>query len=269
MILVATHGQRRRRACIEGPAETIGPRWRVWIHRLALVALVLTLLVSGSLAVAWMLTPGVGDVRARIRAELRSTGTSDPVLANPPRVASALIATEDSRFYSNPGVDLLSLPRAAVGAIDSGSEQGGATLEQQLAKMVYPPTVNTNSAVAQTEQAVLALKLDTDYSKAQILQMYLAVVYFGHGYYGLNAASTGYFNRPPDTLSWAQASLLAGLVQAPTAYDPLQHYALARQRERHVLDRLAATGKLTMTQANAAFAAPLAAGLNRCSVAWT
>jgi penicillin-binding protein 1A len=87
--------------------------------------------------------------------------------------------------------------------------------------------------------------------------MYLSAIYFGNGYYGVLAASEGYFGLPPDQLSWAQASLLAGLPQAPTMLDPLQHLALARQRQSYVIDRLVATGVLTRAQAAAAAAAPL------------
>jgi len=83
------------------------------------------------------------------------------------------------------------------------------------------------------------------------------VAYFGHGYYGLEAASCGFFGRRPDRLSWPQAAVLAGLVQAPTAYDPLSHPLLARSRETHVIARLVATDVLTARQAAAALAVPL------------
>jgi membrane peptidoglycan carboxypeptidase len=82
-------------------------------------------------------------------------------------------------------------------------------------------------------------------------------VYFGHGFYGLTAAATGYFGVSPAHLSWAQASMLAGLVQAPSAYDPIDHLSAGRLRQRHVLDRLVATQVLSTAQADAAFAAPL------------
>jgi penicillin-binding protein 1A len=83
------------------------------------------------------------------------------------------------------------------------------------------------------------------------------VAYFGQGYYSLGAASCGYFGVPPAGLTWPQAALLAGAVQAPTAYDPLSHPAQARAREAHVLSRLVATGVLTAPQASAALAQPL------------
>jgi len=90
-----------------------------------------------------------------------------------------------------------------------------------------------------------------------VLRLYLAEVYFGHGFYGLPAAARGYFGVAPAALSWAQASMLAGLVLAPSAFDPLHDLPAARARERHVLNRLVATHVLSSAQADAAFAAPL------------
>ena len=95
------------------------------------------------------------------------------------------------------------------------------------------------------------------YHKAQILDMYLNAVYYGNGYWGDAAAARGYFGTTPASLDWAQAAMLAGLPQAPSAYDPLEHYALAKQRQRHVLDQLVVNHYLTRRQADAAYAEPL------------
>jgi penicillin-binding protein 1A len=104
---------------------------------------------------------------------------------------------------------------------------------------------------------MLGIKLELSYPKAEILRMYADVAYFGHGYYGLAAASCGYFGVTPAGLNWPQAALLAGLMQAPTADNPVAHYAAARVRESHVLGRLVAMGKLTPAQARGAYAQPL------------
>jgi membrane peptidoglycan carboxypeptidase len=207
-------------------------------------------------AVLWPLTPSVRDAEHRIAVRLSSHGAEDPsALPRPDKVGIAVIATEDSRFYSHHGLDGLGVLRAAGSAI-SGSHHdfGGATLDQQLAKNLY----TSNSFAAKIEQVVLSFKFEAQYSKQQILEMYLSEVYFGHGFYGLAAASRGYFGVAPADLTWAQASVLAGLVQAPSAYDPYQHRALAKSRQRHVLDRLVATKTLTAQQADAAYRAPLA-----------
>jgi membrane peptidoglycan carboxypeptidase len=87
--------------------------------------------------------------------------------------------------------------------------------------------------------------------------MYVDVVYYGHGYYGIAAASTGYFGVPVDRLTWAQAAMLAGLPQAPSLLDPFRNPALAKQRQDYVLGRMAASGVLSETAADAAAAAPV------------
>jgi membrane peptidoglycan carboxypeptidase len=109
--------------------------------------------------------------------------------------------------------------------------------------------------VATLRDIVLGVKLSLDYSKPQILDMYLNAVYYGHGYWGDAAAARGYFGTTPTALRWA--AMLAGLPAAPAAYDPLVHYPLAKQRQRHVLDQLVVNHYLTAAQARAAYAEPL------------
>lgn len=233
------------------------PRGRVWRVVRGLVALALTLALLAAVAVAalWPLTPGVADAGHRVSADLASNGARPlAALPQPDRVGQAIIATENSRFYADPGLDPLGLLRAAQGAV-TGENTGAATLEQQLTKRLWTP--GDGGLWAKVEDAELALKLDVRYPKDQILRMYLSDVYFGHGHYGLTAAARGYFGLSPDQLDWAQASLLAGLVQAPTAYDPYRHLTLAKQRQRHVLDRLVATHRISAAEADAAYAAPL------------
>jgi len=99
-------------------------------------------------------------------------------------------------------------------------------------------------------QAVLGVKLDATYSKAQILQMYAQVLYFGQGFYGLHDASCGYFNTPPRNLTWSQASLLVALPEAPSNYDLDTDPQLGAQLQAHVLNRLVAAGALTRAEAD-------------------
>ena len=226
-----------------------------WLRRAAVTVLVVPALAAVGLVTLWPLTPSVGDAEHRIAALLAVHGEKDPhALPVPDPVGTAVIATEDSRFYLHRGIDPIAVGRAAFRFGTGASDPGGATLDQQLAKNLYAP--DASGPAAKVEQVELAVKLDTTYPKQQILQMYLAVVYFGHGLYGLSAAARGYFGLPPSELSWAQASLLAGLLQAPSAYDPYVHPDLARQRQRHVLSRLVATGVLTQAASATAYAAP-------------
>lgn len=204
---------------------------------------------------AWPLTPSVADAEQRIATRLAAHGAVDPhVLPVPDRVGVAIIATEDSRFRSHWGVDALGVLRAVLHLAGRSQDSGGATLDQQLAKNLW---TGDGGLLVKAAQVELAFKLEASYSKDQILQMYLAEVYFGHGFYGLDMAARGYFGVAPAALTWAQASLLAGLVQAPSAYDPYAHLDLAKQRQRHVLDRLVATHRLTTQEADQAFQAAL------------
>ncbi len=222
--------------------------------RRLLTAVVSLLLLTGiGFGLLLALTPGVGDAPARVATQTRGGGL---LVGSPPlRVQQALVATEDSRFYSHSGVDPIGSLRAVLGPLLGQADPGGATLDQQLAKLLY--TGGRRTLTDRIEQVALAVKIDHRYSKPEILRLYLDTAYFGHSYTGIAAAARGYFGRRPQDLSWTQASMLAGLVQAPSAYDPFTHLALARSRQRHVLDRLVATRVLTRSAADAAYAAPL------------
>jgi len=200
-------------------------------------------------------TPSVGNAEALARAQDRAHGAVFPGPPVPPRFAAAIVATEDHRFGSEPGIDPFAVGRVVAARLTGGIDQGGATIYQQLAKMLY--TRGRSGVAVELEQITLAVKLAMSYTPRQVLQMYTGVAYFGNGDYGLAAASCGYFGVAPAQLSWPQAALLAGLVQGPSADDPLRHPDRARQREGHVLGRLVAVGKLTRAQAAAALGEPL------------
>lgn len=232
-----------------------GRRRHRWLRRLVATIVVLVVVVGLAVGALLVLTPPVGDAEARVAAAAASHHVPDPLGPPPVRVAAALVAVEDSRFYSEPGVDPLAAGKLLLVPVLGPGEAPGATLDQQLAKNLY--THGRSTARDQAEQFGLALKLDAAYSKPELLRMYLNTVYFGHTFYGVTAASEGYFGVTPDRLSWPQAAMLAGLMQAPTAYDPYAHPQLALSRRAHVLDRLAATGTLTAAQAAAYAATPL------------
>lgn len=205
-----------------------------------------------------IVTPPVDDAQqiafnlAKTR-EVLEEGTPPPR-----RFVEALVATEDQRFFwvIDPGVDPVALARVAYGTLAGHhGDLGGSTITQQLAKMLYFP--HRHDFVAKLEQVTLAIKLHFAYSRQEILTLYADVAYFGDGYYGLAAASCGYFGRPPADLGWAQAATLAGAVNAPSADDPRTHGTRARERAEHVFDRLVAVSVLTRVQADAALAQPL------------
>jgi membrane peptidoglycan carboxypeptidase len=236
---------RARRA----PKARTGRRWPRRLFKTFLVIIILLVVVCGAL---WVFTPSVSNAPALVQEQAVSHGISYPGVQPPERFTQALVATEDHRFYTNPGVDLLAVARLVWGNITGHPDQGGSTLEQQLAKNLY--TNGRSGFTVETEQVVLAVKLDLHYSKPQILQMYAEIAYYGNNYYGLQQASCGYFGVQPADLSWPEAAFLAGVVNAPTADDPRTNPQNARNREIHVVDRLIATGVLTQAQGKSVLA---------------
>lgn len=223
---------------------------RSWVRRIA--ALMLFLLVCAGVVTAELvyLTPSVDDAERRTQAITRAHGTDESERAAP-RFAAALIATEDAGFRDHHGVDAIGVARYTVTKVTGGGEAAGSTLNQQLAKQLYygGEAEGIRDKIA---QLTLGAKLDARYAKEEILRMYSSVAYFGHGYYGVESASEGYFGVRPDQLNWGQAALLAGLVQAPAAYDPYERPDLAQQRKEHVLSRLVETGRLSPAEAREA-----------------
>jgi membrane peptidoglycan carboxypeptidase len=226
-----------------------------WLFRLTATVLVLILLALLGLGALLLFTPSVTDAPARAQAIDVQHHVVYPGPPVPYRFAAALVSTEDHRFYSEPGIDPFAVARLIRGRLTDRPDQGGATLYQQLAKMLYAP--GQSGLLVEAEEAGLGIKLGLTYPKAQILRMYADVAYYGHHYYGLAAASCGYFGVTPARLSWPQAAMLAGLMQAPSADDPIDHPAEGRARQAHVLQRLVATGVLTQVQADQALRQPL------------
>jgi membrane peptidoglycan carboxypeptidase len=241
-----------------GPAAPrSGRRWArrllLWVIGVGASLVLLAIMAFGGLMIV---TPSVGNAQALVRAQDLAHHVAYPGPPVPARFATSLVATEDKRFYSEPGIDLFAVGRVGISYLTGHGFQGGATLYQQLAKLLY--TNGSSATVAdEAEQVALAVKLNLTYPKQQILQMYADVAYFGHGFYGLAAASCGYFGVPPAGMSWPQAALMAGMVQGPSVDDPLTNPANARAREVHVVGRLVATAKLTPAQGRAALAVPL------------
>lgn len=227
--------------------------------RRKIVAVMAALFIVAGLAIALAVfaTPTAAEAVALVKAAARRHGTAYPGPEPPERFVAALIATEDQRFYSplDPGIDPFAVGRVILGWMTGRPDQGGSTIEQQLAKMLYTP--EQTGPMVELEQMALAIKLNFAYPKAEILSMYAEVAYFGHGHYGLGSAACGYFGRQPAELSWAQAAMLAGVVNAPTALDPRTHPRSAHEREAHVFARLVAVGDLAQGQADAALARPL------------
>lgn len=157
---------------------------------------------------------------------------------------AATLAAEDRNFYHHGAVDSGSTLRALwVDVTSGGLNEGGSTITQQLVKIQL--LTPQKSLERKVHEMVLAVALEQRFSKDQILAMYMNRVYYGHGAYGIGAAARTYFSKDAKDLTPAQAALLAGLIQAPTAYDPTAHYDLAQQREQYVLQGMLATNALS------------------------
>lgn len=254
--IVATADEHDGRRDFAGSSRQLGRhRARRWLIRAAIAGFVLAMVLSLAAFGFELALPSVRGAPARVAAIVRAHHGKIDALPAPARLAAAVVAVEDRHFFSNVFMDVFDgMARGALATVRQAGDPGGSTIDQQLAKQLYPRSVGLGGTL---EEIGLGVKLSVTFSKPQILGMYLNSIYYGHGYWGDATAALGYFGTDPDHLSWAQAAMLAGLPQAPSDYDPVQHLALAKKRQRHVLDMLVVNHVLNRAQADAAYRAPL------------
>ncbi|MEX1128974.1 MAG: PBP1A family penicillin-binding protein [Vicinamibacterales bacterium] len=168
----------------------------------------------------------------------------------PKHVRDAFVAVEDHRFYRHLGVDPIALGRAVVRNFSTGSVQGGSTLTQQLARTLF--LSNQKSYGRKIREAILALNIDAQLTKDQILELYLNRIYLSAGVYGVETMSRHLFERPAKSLSLAEAALLAGLARAPSALSPWSNLDGAIARSHVALTRMREEGFITEAQERAA-----------------
>ena len=193
-----------------------------------------------------------------VMATLRSALNRQPVALDQisPVLIDAVLDTEDHSFWLHGGMDVESVVRAMLADVNAGAVvQGGSTIAEQLVKGLYLTDQKTISR--KVREAVLAERLEDKYSKAQILDAYLNFVYLGNGAYGVQAAAKEYFDKGADRIDVAQAALLAGLIQAPSGYDPITNPLGARERRSEVLSRMVLYKSITPAQAVIANETPL------------
>lgn len=224
---------------------------------------VLVLLISGWLAYALLTSnlPPIDDLVTRVHGRLAARGGLYVHLDQiPGSVQEATIVTEDERFPSHAGVDLIGIARSILDDLTHHCLcEGGSTITQQLAKQIY---LDGNDATfrRKLDASLLATQIERHYSKDKILELYLNTAYYGHGAYGAGTAAQLYWRRPIGQVDLAQAAMLAGLPQAPSSYDPLDHPRAAIERRAQVLSRLLSTGRISAQQAALAGAQPVAVG---------
>jgi len=227
------------------------------IRRIGAVIAVLAAVVAPVVVTLWVSTPDVSDVQARVAAVTREHGV---LLLRPDQVpdllAQAVVATEDSRFYSHHGLDTVGLARAVVyDATNRCLCEGGSTITQQLVKQLY--LNNSDRGRDKVTDMVLALKVEQVLSKQQIMADYLSEIATGFGRYGVAAAACAYFHAPLGNLTVGQYALLAGVTQAPSVYDPTVNPSAAEQRRSAVLRDMVNERYITAAQAAAADQEPV------------
>ena len=169
-----------------------------------------------------------------------------------PDLVNALIAIEDVRFYEHSGIDKRALFRVAFGVFTGDTDKGGgSTLTQQLAKNLFPREENLSKSklvIRKFQEWVTATKLEYNYSKDEILAMYLNTVFFGHNAYGIKKATETFFGKEPNELNIEEAAMLAGIVNAPTKFSPKRNPDNALRRRNLVLKRMETNGFITEQQ---------------------
>src|ERR1700720_2856138 len=222
------------------------------------------LLVLGAFYFAWSLTfdlkdvgkiperSSVFDMDGRIYSRLRG---ENRILIESGKISrpfkSALLAREDSRFYEHFGIDPVGIARAFMRDIAHlRVREGGSTITQQLARNSFP--LGGRNLSRKILEAFVALRIESAYSKAQILEFYANRIYFGSGVYGLETASQAYFGKSSSDLTLPEAALLAGLIRSPNRYSPRTNIVGATAQRDEVLDRMAELKFISSSQASAA-----------------
>lgn len=171
----------------------------------------------------------------------------------PTNVTAAIISIEDKKFYQHGGVDYRAIMRAVLAMLRDGEvTQGGSTITQQLARNVFISQEKTWQR--KMEEIFIALKMEKKYTKNEILEFYLNNIYFGNGYYGIQAASKGYFNTTVDQLDLSQIAFLCAIPNNPSLYDPVNHADNTVTRRNLILKNMLEDGKITQSAYDSAIA---------------
>ncbi len=183
-------------------------------------------------------------------------GIYTPFEKIPDNLIKAVVAVEDSRFWSHEGVDYLAILRAVFKDIRARKiKEGGSTITQQLAKVVFLSPERT--LIRKLKEATLAFRLEKNLSKEEIIELYLNKIYFGHGAYGVGMAARTYFGKPVSELDLAESALICGLIKAPSRYSPYNNLDRAKRRQLIVLRRMLDEGYISAEQVHEVYEQPL------------
>lgn len=200
-----------------------------------------------------------GNLIADLGSEKRESVTADNIPLN---LVNAITSIEDKRFFKHRGIDVYRILGAAFNNFTSSSTQGGSTLDQQLIKLAYFSTSESDQTLKRkAQEAWLALQMERKYTKEEILTFYINKVYMGNGNYGMLTAAKSYYGKDLKDLSIAQLALLAGIPQAPSQYDPYTNPDAAQSRRDTVLAEMYENGNITKDEYDTAVATPVTDGL--------
>ncbi len=176
--------------------------------------------------------------------EIREQKSFTPLSELPDTYTDAIIAVEDHRFFSHKGIDPISIARAAWHNLLSGTlAEGGSTITQQLAKNMF--FTQEKSFVRKAAEVFMAARIESEFSKEEILELYVNSIYFGNGYYCVKDACEGYFNKLPKDMDDYECTMLAGIPNAPSVYAPTENIGLARERQKQVVESMVRFGYIS------------------------
>jgi penicillin-binding protein 1A len=261
-------GKSSPRSRARGPRGWQGVLLRTifWIFGIALAGLASMLIIVGvALAVAYPNLPDISDLSDyRPKLPLRVYSSEGvligefgeerrnltPIAEIPKVMKDAVLAIEDSRFYSHGGVDYRGMLRAALANLGRAKSQGASTITMQVARNVYLSSEKTFTR--KLYEVLLTFKLEHLLSKDQILEIYMNQIFLGNRAYGFAAAADAYFGKPMKDLSIAEAAMLAGLPKAPSSFNPISNPNRARSRQLYIIERMQENGFITAEEAEAA-----------------
>ena len=181
--------------------------------------------------------------------EIRSQKSYTKISNIPDIYKDAVIAVEDHRYYDHKGIDIIAIGRALLNDIRARELiEGGSTITQQLAKNMY--FTQDKTLTRKIAEVFMAKKIENNYKKEEILELYVNYIYYGSGYYDIKSASLGYFDKEPQDLTEGESIMLAGIPNAPSVYNPKVSPRLARERQKQVIDKMIKYGKLSEGKAD-------------------
>ena len=225
-----------------------------WLKRIILVILVIILVVIGI-----VLANGYGLYRDVIKEEsiedkvekIRNDEDFVALSSLPEKYKQAVIAVEDHRYEEHGAIDLIAIGRAIwVNVSNFELREGGSTITQQVAKNMYFIENEENPVKRKIAEIFVAFDLESKYSKDDILELYVNTIYFGDGYYGIKEACNGYLDKEPQDMNLYEATMMAGIPNAPSVYAPTVNPELTKSRQQKVIDSMVEYGYLTQEEAD-------------------